>query len=253
MSARALARHAALGGLLTAISLLAPPVLALELQPFSARYDVYIDGKLQGQSTMTLAEVSPGQWRHDVTAEGTRGLARLAGFEASQTTWLQVTDDRPRIASADSVSENLLRTRRERVVFDWSQRQASWEGDLKANQLGPVALTDAAVNAPLLNLLLALDSRDARQGDVLRYQLLDRGAVSDIDYVVGEIDSIVVPFGKLEARQLRGDRPQKKRVISAWYSAGLPLTPARLMQVEEGKPSYELRLSSLSGAASTTK
>ena len=86
----------------------------------------------------------------------------------------------------------------------------------------------------------------AKSGDVLRYQLFDRGSVSDIDYVVGELASIVVPFGKMQARELRGERPKKKRVISARYSAGLPLTPARLMQVEEGKPSYELRLASLS-------
>ncbi len=222
-----------------------PPAAASELRAFSATYDVYIDGKAQGRSDMRLVEESPGHWLHTVEAKGTSGLARLSGFAATQTTRFQMLDGRPRLLSAQSKSEVLIRSREVNTEFDWEAGVARWEGDLKEHERAPTPLADRVVNAGLLNVLLAIDSATAPAASRLEYRLYERGSAEAVDYTVGTVAKTKVPAGTYDTVRLRGERPAKKRVITAWYAATLPPTPVRLRQVEEGKPSYELKLVSL--------
>ena len=219
---------------------------ASELQPFKATYDVYIDGKVQGESEMSLIEESPGLWLHTVEAKGTRGLARMSGFAATQTTRFREVNSRPQMQSAMSRSELLIRSREINTTFDWKSGFARWEGDLKDDRRRrPTPLTDNAVNAGLLNLLLALDGAKAEPSAVLRYRLFDRGSADDVDYLVGKPEAVKVPAGTFDAVSLLGNRPSKNKIITAWYAAALPPTPVRLLQIEKDKPSYELRLRSV--------
>ncbi|MGQ0800886.1 MAG: DUF3108 domain-containing protein [Pseudomarimonas sp.] len=218
---------------------------ASELRAFTATYDVYIDGKAQGRSDMRLVEESPGQWLHTVEAKGTSGMARLSGFAATQTTRFQMIDGRPRLQSAQSKSELLIRSREVNTQFDWEAGVARWEGDLKAHERAPTPLADRVVNAGLLNVLLAVDSATAPAASRLEYRLYERGSAEAVDYTVGTLAKTKVPAGTYDTVQLRGERPAKKRVITAWYAANLPPTPVRLRQIEEGKPSYELKLVTL--------
>ncbi len=218
---------------------------ASELRAFEATYDVYIDGKAQGRSDMRLLEETPGHWLHTVEAKGTSGLARLSGFTATQTTRFQIVDGRPRLHSAQAKSEYLIRSREVNTQFDWEAGVARWEGDLNDDQRASTPLSERAVNAALLNVLLAVDSTAAATTSKLEYRLFERGSAEVVDYVVGPAATIKVPAGEFEAVPLRGERPAKKRVITAWYAANLPPTPVRLQQIEEGKPSYELKLVSV--------
>lgn len=232
-----------LGLLLMAVVL---PASAVELRAFSASYDVYIDGKQQGRSSVSLIEENPGQWRHLMQAEGTHGLARLSGYGMRQDSRFRLVDGRPRLQSAESRSEVLVRSRTIRTLFDWDAGVARWEGDVKPDQRGPIALSPDAANGALLNMLLALDGSHAPAGTELRYRLLERGDADDLSYVVGASELVEVPAGRYRAVSLRGERPEKNRVTTAWYAAELPPTPVRLLQVEPGKSSFELRLASLS-------
>ncbi len=234
------------GATLLAIVFSVSTAQASELRPFKAIYDVYINGKIQGESEMSLVEESPDLWLHTVEAKGTRGIARMSGFAATQTTQFREINGRPQMQSAMSRSELLIRSRAITTTFDWQSGVARWEGDLKADRRSPTPLTDDAVNAGLLNLLLAVDSAKAEPSAVLRYRLFDRGSADDVDYVVGKTEAINVPAGTFDAVSLLGNRPSKNKVITAWYAAALPPTPVRLLQIEKDKPSYELQLRSLS-------
>jgi len=233
------------GGLLVAMLSVAGVAVAKDLRAFTASYEVFIDGKSQGLSEMRLSESSPGQWLHQIESRGTRGMARLSGFAASQSTRFELVDGRPRIASATSRSELLVRTREVQSSFDWDAGVVRWSGDLKPHERAPTPLTPDAVNANILNLMLAIDSRSAAPSSVLRYRLFERGSVDEVDYRIDGRESLTVPAGTFDAVRLRGERPSKRRVITAWYAADLPATPVRLLQVEEGKSSYDLRLSKL--------
>lgn len=232
--------------LLAAMVLGAAPVAAVELAPFHATYEVYLDGKPQGRSTMALVHEARGRWRHSIEAEGTRGLARLSGYGLRQHSRFRVVDGRPRLDSADVHSEVVLRSRDIRTVFDWDAGVARWEGDVKADQRGPLPLSPDAANGALLNLLLALDSARVEPGHTLRYRLLERGDADELDYVVGAKETVEVPAGRYAAIVVRGDRPEKQRVTTAWYAPGLPPTPVRVLQREKGRDKFELRLVSVS-------
>lgn len=233
---------------LLALTLVAPLAVA-ELREFTATYEVRLDGKPQGRSTITLVQEAPGVWRHGIEAEGTRGLARMSGFGMRQTSRFRMVDGRPQLQTADARREVLVRSRSVRTVFDWEAGVARWEGDLKPDQRGPVVLSADAANAALLNLLLALDSAEADPGSSLRYRLLERGKADRVDYVIGTSEQIEVPAGRYLATPVQSEHPSRRRQTTIWYAPGLPPTPVRVLQVETDKPSYELRLAAISSAA----
>lgn len=221
---------------------LAAPDAAQALQPFEARYEVWVDGKRQGVSRMQLKRLGDGRWQHRLEAEGTAGLARMAGFEMRQDTRFRLVDGRPRMDESAVESEALLRKREVRTVFDWGHGEARWEGDVKKDRRGPLALEADATNGSLLNLQLALDAATARAGSTLSYPLFERGRIDRQTYTVGTLTEVTTPAGRFQAVELVNRRPDKQRVTTLWYAPGLPPTPVRMLQTERGKPKYELRL-----------
>ena len=141
-----------------------------------------------------------------------------------------------------SRSHALFKSREVRADFDWERRLANWSGDLKDDRRAPTVLTDRAVNGSLLNLALALDAGNLGDGDVIDYQMLDRGGSKQVEYVAHPLTEINVPAGRFQARPLRRERRDKDRVVTAWYSDSLPPTPVRVLQIDAGDPAFELRL-----------
>ncbi|HPF74754.1 MAG: DUF3108 domain-containing protein [Rhodanobacteraceae bacterium] len=213
------------------------------IEPFTAHYAVYMDGQQRGESTIRLERTDRGSWRYSVSAEGTSGMARLAGFEADDRSEFDIgADGELRLQWMESRSKALFKSRKVSADFDWSERLAIWSGDLKDDRRAPTPLSDKAVNSSLLNLALALDAAKAGDNQVFRYQMLDRGSSKEVEYVAQRMASVEVPAGRFEARPMRRDRRDKDRVVTAWYAPNLPPTPVRLLQTDNGKPRYELRL-----------
>lgn len=231
---------------LLALSLLAQPAAAatLEPQPFAAEYEVWMDGKQAGISRIELQREADGQWLHEVRAEGTRGLAKWADFESTQRTHLQWDGAGLRLLSATMRTESLVSSRDCRVEFDWARRQLRWQGDVDREQTAPQPLQDDAATGSSLNLQLALAAADPALASA-HFTVHERGKPSAVEYVRGSEEDIVVPLGRYRAVPMRRDRPEKRRTTIAWYAPGLPATPVRLLQREDGEDKYELRLRAL--------
>lgn len=212
------------------------------LQPFVADYSVHLDGRERGRSRITLERGTGDTWRYTLSAEGTRGLARLARVETEQVSVFVMQDGAPRLQRALSRREGLVGGREVDTVFDWVLGEARWSGDVDADRRGPVALTSNAVNAQLLTLALALDARGHARGDTLRYRLVERGRASVAAYTVGPAERLDTPMGTLHAIPLTSEEPQKSRTTTTWYAPGLPPTPVRVLRIKDGRPAYELRL-----------
>jgi hypothetical protein len=221
------------------------PAKAHQVEPFQAHYEVWIDGKRRGESTMQVRALADGGWEHRVDAAGTSGLARLAGAGARQWSRFRIADGELRLQEAETDSEVAVRRRSVRTVFDWQAGQARWEGDVKPDQRGPLPLESGATNAPLLNLVLGLDITRVAAGTVLSYPLYERGRLTRQDYLIGPAETVQTPAGSFEARTAVTERPSRQRTTTMWFAPGLPPTPVRMLQTENGKAKYELRLVAL--------
>ena len=142
--------------------------------PFSARYEVLIDGKRAGEASLEL-QAEGTRWRHSLRAIGTRGLARLAGFTTDQSSLLDWPGERPRLLGAHMRSESLLRDREASVSFDWTQGMLTWSGDISDGEPRSRPIEGTPATGSSLNLQLALEVESRQPGDVVPFVMHDRG------------------------------------------------------------------------------
>ena len=220
------------------------PALAAP-QPFRAEYEVHVDGKRAGESVIELVATAAGHWQHRLSATGTRGLARLARFSTTQIASVDFVDGRPRLLAAEMQSRSLVRDRDLQLEIDWNAGRVRWIGDIEKGEPAQRALDGQPATGSSLNLQLGFDAAQAAPGTRVHYVLHDRGRRRDLDYVAGQPEAVEVPAGRFSAVPMRGERAEKQRVTIAWYDPALPPTPVRVLQTEEGKEKYELRLRSI--------
>lgn len=102
------------------------------LEPFTARYEVLRDGKSQGEAVMRLERIDGARWRFTSDVRGTSGMARLSGFEMTESTDFEaLPDGRLKPLSAHSEGGISLRRRSIGTEFDWSANEVRWNGDAK--------------------------------------------------------------------------------------------------------------------------
>ena len=218
------------------------PLAAQDLAPFSARYEVLIEGKSQGSSELTFVQTAPQRWRLSLEANSTAGMARLAGLRSRQHSDFAEADGQLRLLRSEVRNGTRLGTREVVTEFDWARRQARFSGDVDRDRRGPLPLTASAATRESLNLLLALSASAARPGQMLRFDLLDRGRERASEWTVLAAEAVSVPAGRFDAtvvRERRGDRD-----TTAWFSPDLPPLPLRVLRTIDGEARYELRLQS---------
>lgn len=212
------------------------------LEPFTARYEVLRDGKAQGEAVMRLERIDGAQWRFTSDVRGTSGMARLSGFEMTESTDFDaLPDGRLKPLSARSEGGISLRRRSIGTEFDWSAGEVRWNGDAKPEHRGPAPLGADTVNPQILNLALAQRLRAGADG-VIRLDMVNRGDSDPVEYRVRGRESVSVPMGQREAIALHHRRTDKDREITLWIDPSLPPAPLRVLQREDGADAYELRL-----------
>jgi hypothetical protein len=200
------------------------------------------DGKSQGEAVMKLERIEGSRWKFSSDVRGTSGMARLSGFEMSEHTEFEVREDgglKP--LSASAAGGISLRRRSIDTEFDYARNEVRWSGDAKPDQRGPAPLSARTVNPQILNLALAQQLRAGAEGSI-RLDLVNRGDSDPVEYRIGEKQSVSVPLGTREAITLQHRRTDKDRVITLWIDPSLPPAPLRVLQREDGKDAYELRL-----------
>lgn len=216
-----------------------------ELEPFVARYQVIADGRNLGEATLQLVQLAPRRWRVDLDMSG-RGLFRLAGIHAEQSTVFEDTAGGFLPLSQGTVRRHLFNNKRITGTYDWSNRQAVWEGDVKEGREAPVALQPGDLSGLLINLAVI---RDAEPGRELQYRYVDNGRAKPHAYAVAaETESVAV--GELSYDAMRVTRqpdPGDDEQTVIWVARGVP-TPIRMLKREDGVDSYDLRLVDYTGA-----
>jgi hypothetical protein len=228
----------ALLGMLTTAAL-----QAATLQPFTARYEVLMDGTPRGEAESTLRALGNGEWEYLTEVKATSGLGRLAGFSARQQTRFDLHEGAPRVLSARVQNTSRLRSRDVSTQFDWNAMAAVAEGDVDDSQ--PVVIGADSINAQLLNLALPLRVRDGLQPGVeIHYSVVERGRAREQQWTLASPQPLTVPSGEFAALQFSHLREDRPREIHVWIDTDpdAPLAPLRILQREDGKDRYELRL-----------
>lgn len=226
----------AIAGLL----LLASPAVAAGYTPFTATYEVWINGKPQGESVMTLARNGSGQWQYDIRMKGTGGLARMLGARLDQSTTFELVDGRPRPLATTSYSKVLFKTTERSGHYDWARGEARWSGDLKEHRLGPVELRPGDLNGALINLALVRDvGQRPEPGRELDYRMVEEGRVREYRYRIEDRETVTVGPRTLAALRVARESEQRRNV--AWVVPELPV-PARIVQEDDDGPDIDMRL-----------
>ncbi len=216
---------------------LAAPAQA-PLQPFVADYEVYRAGKRVGDATLQVAKLDGGRWRVDLGLRGTRGLARLAALNIEQSTLFDVVDGRYRPLTQATVRHAIFSGKENTGTYDWNNRTAVWEGDVKKERRAAVALQDGDMSALLINLAIV---RDAQPGKHLQDRFVDDGRVRNHEYAVStELEKVTVDDLDYNAMRVARVRSGNEETI-LWVSYGVP-TPIRMVQRKDGEDVTDLRL-----------
>ena len=204
---------------------------ALAMQPFTANYTASYMG-LQANAVMTVAAASGDQWRY--TMEVKNQLAQL-----SQSTLFDEHGGTLRPLSGHDASMIPFKRRSVDARYDWSRKQATWSGDVKADRQGPVALQHGDMDALLINLTI---TDDVIHGKPLNYRMVDDGRVKALSYRVIGKENLTVDGKTLEATKVSRVDGNKEQIV--WVAAGMPV-PLRLLQREGGQDALDLTLQSL--------
>jgi hypothetical protein len=207
------------------------------LEPFVAKYQVFNGGKRLGEATMQVVRDGETHWRIDLDMRSTRGLTRLAGANAHQSTVFDIVGDAYRPLSQSTARKAAFTGKRATAVYDWNRGVANWSGDVKPERAGPVKLQGGDLDALLINLAVV---RDLKAGKPLKYRMVEDGRVKQLDYAVAGKEQIDAGGKLQQATKLISSQDNDKQTI-AWIVDGMPV-PARILQRDKGVDASDLRL-----------
>jgi hypothetical protein len=224
----ALARSLLLTAALAASALAAP---ARALEPFAADYQATYMG-VSANASMSVEPQGGNRWKCTLTV--VNPIAQL-----TQVTVFEDLDGQWRPLSGTDAALLLVKKIQRQAIYDWANAEARWNGDVKPERAGPVALQAGDVDGLLLNLLI---TRDVLAGKPLRYRLVDEGRAKSIEFTVAGKETITIGGKAHQATKVVNVSGNRQMLI--WIVEGLPL-PARLLQRKNGKDDIDMRIISV--------
>ena len=230
------ARFAALARSLLLTAALAAPALAAPARapapaPFAAEYQATYMG-VSANASLSVEAQGGNRWKCTLTiANPIAQLTQVTVFEDLDGQW--------RPLSGTDASLLLVKKIQRHAVYDWANAEARWNGDVKPERAGPVALQAGDVDGLLLNLLI---TRDVLAGRPLHYRLVDEGRAKSIEFTVAGKETITIGGKAHEATKVVNVSGNKQMLV--WIVEGLPL-PARVLQRKNGKDDIDMRIVSV--------
>ena len=210
-------------GLLAVASL---PAAAIEA--FTAQYQASAMG-MQGDGQMSITSQGGNRWQYSLTIKNQLvDLSQKTVFD-EQKGWL-------RPLSSTDLSRVLVKKKAVNANFDWSKNEATWNGDVKPERAGPVALKPGDMDALLVNLALV---RDVAAGKPLSYRMVENGNAKTMSYSVAGKEKITVGGQSRDATKVVRTSGNKETIV--WVVPNMPV-PARILQREDGQDSIDLQL-----------
>lgn len=223
------------------LGLLLPALAAAQVQPYSARYSIYRDGKLGGKAEVELT-VSGERWEIRSEGSGTHGLARILRARDSESTTGALVDGR-------YVPHRYLRHTRVAGIDDRWLNEFNWQAD----QVTVIHDGKHTYHLPLqgraldpLSMKLEMRRLLAEPGPQLQFLMVDEEEIDEENFRVLETEWLETSLGCLETIPVEKIRRSKKRYTRAWHAPDLGFVEVK---VEHGKTDgvhLEMRIAELS-------
>jgi hypothetical protein len=219
--------------LLFAAALLALPVHAADLKPFSASYTAdWKQVPMSGTAERSLKETGNGVWT--LSFKASMMIASL-----SEVSTLSVDKDVLLPKTYNFERGGLGKAKKIDLDFDWSSKMVTGtdRGD-------PVKLP---LNRGILDkstYQLALQNDVAAGKKSMSYQVVDGDEVATYDFRVLGTEMVETKAGKVEASKVERvrDPTQSKRITVLWFAKDWDYLLVRLQQVETDGKEYNIML-----------
>ena len=219
--------------LLLALAVLALPVQALELKPFSASYTAdWKQVPMSGTAQRNLEQLDDGSWRLDFEAS-----MLVASFNERST--FRTEGDTFLPQSYRLKRSGLGKGKRVEHRFDWANKQV--EGSDRGD---PVKLPLHRGLLDKSTYQLALQHEVAAGKQSMSYQVVDGDEIETYDFrVLGE-EKVSTKAGQVDAIKVERvrDPTQSKRETILWFAKDWDYLLVRLHQVEKDGKEYQIML-----------
>lgn len=230
--------------LLFALALLATPLHALELKPFSASYTA--DWKqlpMSGTAERSLKALGGGRWALEFKAS-------MLVASLSETSELEVAAGGLRPLAYDFKRSGLGKSKEVQHRFDWQAKQITGHDEGDAVKL---PLIQGILDKSTYQLALQYDVAAGKHS--MSYQVVDGDEVETYDFrVLGE-DVVETRAGKIPAIKVERvrDPTQSKRQTLLWFAPQWDYLLVALHQVEKDGKAYQIMLEAGSVDGRTVK
>ncbi|TBV00104.1 DUF3108 domain-containing protein [Stutzerimonas kirkiae] len=219
--------------LLLALAVLALPVQALELKPFSASYTAdWKQVPVSGTAKRSLEHLEGNLWQLDFEASMlVASLNERSQFTLEGSSFLP---QKYRLKRS-----GLGKGKRVEQDFDWTGKQVL--GNDRGEQV-KLPLNPGLLDKSTYQLVLQHDVAAGKTG--MSYQVVDGDEIETYDFrVLGE-EKIATKAGQVDAIKVERvrDPTQSKRVTMLWFAKDWDFLLVRLHQVEKDGKEYQIML-----------
>ena len=216
-----------------ALALVALPVFAADLKPFSANYTA--DWKqlpMSGTAERTLTEDANGTWT--LSFKAAMMIASL-----TETSTLKVDKDVLLPQSYNFERGGLGKTKKINLDFDWSTKFVT---GTDRNDAIKLPLNRGVVDKSTYQLALQQDVAAGKKS--MSYQVVDGDEIDTYDFRVLGTEKVVTKAGQVDAIKVERvrDPTQTKRTTVLWFAKDWGYLLVRLQQVETDGKEYNIML-----------
>lgn len=208
--------------------------------PFEADYEVYRNGKLIGETTISFA-VAGDQWTMRSDTEGTKGIARflrLKEWSLGEGEWI---DGAPRPDNFRQEVKVAIKTITTAADFDWQAGTV-----LSVHKDGEHTLEVVPGLLDPVSLGLWVRAGLAAGEQEWRLPMVDEDRIEEEHFRVAEAVPLSTALGCQNTHRVDKIRgPQSKRYTQTWYADELGFVPVYMVHGKQDGDHMESRIVSL--------
>jgi len=235
------ARRLPLAGFCIALALAWTGAAWAELQPYSARYSLYRNGKLSGKLEVSLAPEGE-RWALYSEGSGTHGLARILGARDREHVRGRVEDD-DRFVPLEYDRHTRIAGMDDRWVatFDWAADRVDVVHDGKGRYRLPL---DGRALDPL-SLKLELQRRLRQPDPDLEFLMVEEDEIDPQLFRRVENEWLETSLGCLDTIPLEKVRRNSRRYTRSWHAPDFGNVEVRVEHGKTGGDHIEMRITEL--------